>query len=169
MSSVLGATLRALSVRAHKQGLELVCQQRPGVPDALIGDAVRLRQVLLNLVGNAIKFTERGEVVLQVEAEPALDPLDRQEATVRFIVRDTGIGIPVDKQATIFRPFEQEDASTTRKYGGTGLGLTIAAQLVALMGGQISVNSSPGDGSTFTFTARFGLQPHSAEPATVQT
>ncbi|HEV3299877.1 MAG TPA: PAS domain S-box protein, partial [Planctomycetaceae bacterium] len=168
LRSAVGSTLRALSARAHRKGLEIISNVQSDVPDALIGDAVRLRQVLLNLVGNAIKFTERGEVVVQVEAEPALGPLDRQEATVRFIVRDTGIGIPVDKQATIFRPFEQEDASTTRKYGGTGLGLTIAAQLVALMGGQISVNSSAGDGSTFTFTARFGLQPHSTEPATVQ-
>jgi PAS domain S-box-containing protein len=163
LRSAVGSTLRALAVRAHRKGLEVVCQVQPDVPDAVIGDAGRLRQVLLNLVGNAIKFTEKGEVVVKVEGEAA-EPAGRKEVVLRFTVRDTGIGIPVDKQATIFRPFEQEDASTTRKYGGTGLGLTIAARLVALMGGQISVNSVPGQGSTFAFTARFGPQPHPAEP-----
>ena len=116
-------------MRAHKKGLELVCQQRPGVPDALVGDAGRLRQVLINLVGNAIKFTERGEVVVLVEN--AGEPVPEGEVSLRFAVTDTGIGIPPDKQAKIFRAFEQEDTSTTRKYGGTGLGLTIAARLVA--------------------------------------
>src|SRR5262249_38879479 len=161
LSSVLGATLRALAVRAHKKGLELVCQQRPGVPDALIGDAGRLRQVLLNLVGNAIKFTERGEVVVLVEA--AGEPAPQGEVRLRFPVTDTGIGIPPEKQAKIFQAFEQEDTSTTRKYEGTGLGLTIAARLVALMGGQITVDSVSGQGSTFAFTARFGLRPHPPE------
>ena len=160
-SSVLGDTLRALSVRAHKKGLELVCQQRPGVPDALIGDAGRLRQVLLNLVGNAIKFTERGEVVVLVET--AGEPAPQGEVRLRFAVTDTGIGIPPENQAKIFQAFEQEDTSSTRKYEGTGLGLTIAARLVALMGGEISVTSVPGQGSTFAFTARFGLQPHPPE------
>jgi PAS domain S-box-containing protein len=157
LSSVLGATLRALGVRAHRKGLELVCQQRPDVPEALIGDAGRLRQVLLNLVGNAIKFTERGEVVVLVEnvAESVPDG----EVSLRFAVADTGIGIPPEKQAKIFQAFEQEDTSTTRKYGGTGLGLTIAARLVALMGGQITVDSAPGQGSIFAFTAHFRLQP----------
>ena len=148
-------TLRALAVRAHKKGLELVCQQRPDVPDALVGDAGRLRQVLINLVGNAIKFTERGEVVVLVEN--AGEPVPEGEVSLRFAVTDTGIGIPPDKQARIFQAFEQEDTSTTRKYGGTGLGLTIAARLVALMGGAITVESEPGRGSTFAFTARFGL------------
>jgi PAS domain S-box-containing protein len=161
LASVLGATLRALAVRAHKKGLELVCQQRPGVPDALNGDAGRLRQVLLNLVGNAIKFTERGEVVLLVESAAA--PAPEGEILLRFAVTDTGIGIPPEKQAKIFQAFEQEDTSTTRRYGGTGLGLTIAARLVALMGGQITLDSVPGRGSTFAFTARFGLQPHPPE------
>jgi len=155
LRATLGDTLRALAVRAHQKGLELVSNVQSDVPDALIGDAGRLRQVLLNLVGNAIKFTEKGEVVVQVrdisEAAPAND-----EVQLLFTVRDTGIGIPKEKQATIFRAFEQEDSSTTRKYGGTGLGLTISAQLVALMGGKIEVDSEPGRGSTFSFTARFG-------------
>ena len=153
LGSVLGSTLRALAVRAHKKGLELVCQQRPGVPDALVGDAGRLRQVLINLVGNAIKFTERGEVLVLVE--DAGERLPEGEVCLRFAVKDTGIGIPPDKQAKVFRAFEQEDTSTTRKYGGTGLGLTIAARLVGLLGGSIGVESEPGRGSTFSFTARF--------------
>jgi PAS domain S-box-containing protein len=161
LSSVLGGTLRALAVRAHRKGLELVCQQRSGVPDALIGDAGRLRQVLLNLVGNAIKFTERGEVVVIVEN--AEESVPEGEVGLRFAVTDTGIGIPPEKQGTIFQAFEQEDTSTTRRYGGTGLGLTIAARLVALMGGGIALDSVPGRGSTFAFTARFGLQPHPPE------
>jgi signal transduction histidine kinase/DNA-binding response OmpR family regulator len=200
LRSAVGDTLRALAARAHRKGLELVCNVQPDVPDPLIGDAGRLRQVLLNLVGNAIKFTEEGEVVVSVritndgmtddERSPndearksnggGTDPasaLDNRDSSffrhssfviLHFEVKDTGIGIPADKQATIFRPFEQEDTSTTRKYGGTGLGLTIAARLVALMGGQISVNSAPGQGSTFAFTARFGLQPHPAEPMAAQ-
>jgi PAS domain S-box-containing protein len=156
---VLGETLRTLAVRAHKKSLELACHVQPDVPDALVGDAGRLRQVLLNLVGNAIKFTESGEVV--VRAELAGD-LISDEVAVRFAVSDTGIGIPPEKQEKIFRAFEQEDTSTTRKYGGTGLGLTIAARLVALMGGTIVVNSEPSlrRGSTFTFTAKFARQPH---------
>ncbi|HEV3261236.1 MAG TPA: PAS domain S-box protein [Gemmataceae bacterium] len=165
LRAALGDTLRTLAMRAHRKGLELVSHVQPDVPDALVGDAGRLRQVLLNLVGNAIKFTEEGEVVvrLEVAGDPALD-----EAGVRFAVSDTGIGIPPDKQEKIFRAFEQEDSSTTRKYGGTGLGLTIAARLVALMGGKISVDSAPDRGSTFAFTARFGLQPHPAEPTAAQ-
>ena len=162
LRAALGDTLRALAMRAHKKGLELVCHVQPDVPDALVGDAGRLRQVLLNLVGNAIKFTDEGEVVVRVEV--AGDPAPEGEVGLRFTVSDTGIGIPPDKQETIFRAFEQEDTSTTRKYGGTGLGLTIAARLVALMGGTITVESEPGRGSTFAFTARFGRQPHPPEP-----
>jgi signal transduction histidine kinase/DNA-binding response OmpR family regulator len=167
LRSSVGNTLRALAMRAHRKGLEVVCNVLPDVPDALVGDSGRLRQVLLNLVGNAIKFTERGEVVVEV-GEEAAEPADRPGVSLHFSVRDTGIGIPADKQATIFGPFEQEDISTTRKYGGTGLGLTIAARLVALMGGQISVDSVRGRGSTFAFTARFALQPHPAEPPAAQ-
>jgi PAS domain S-box-containing protein len=158
----VGDTLRTLALRAHRKGLELVSQVRPDVPEALVGDAGRLRQVLLNLVGNAIKFTEQGEVVVQVEAEGALTSND--EIELRFSVSDTGIGIPPNKQETIFRAFEQEDTSTTRKYGGTGLGLTIAARLVDLMAGKIAVESQPGRGSTFTFTARFARQLDPPEP-----
>ena len=162
LRAVLGDTLRALAIRAHKKGLELISYVQSGVPDALVGDAGRLRQSLLNLVGNAIKFTEEGEVVVRVEV--ASDSVPDGEVGLHFTVTDTGIGIPPEKQETIFRAFEQEDTSTTRKYGGTGLGLTIASRLVALMGGRITVDSQPGRGSTFGFTARFGRQPHQPEP-----
>ena len=134
LRAAVGDTLRALAVRAHRKGLELIYDVQPEVPDALVGDAGRLRQVLLNLVGNAIKFTDAGEVVVRVEV--AGDPAPEGDVGLRFTVRDTGIGIPRDQQERIFRAFEQEDTSTTRKYGGTGLGLTIAARLVALMGGH---------------------------------
>jgi PAS domain S-box-containing protein len=152
LRAATGDTLRALAVRAHRKGLELLCRVRPDVPDALYGDAGRLRQVLLNLVGNAIKFTPRGEVEVEVATDAA--PNERTVALV-FTVRDTGIGIAREKQAAIFRAFEQGDSSTTRKYGGTGLGLTISAQLAALMDGAITVHSEPGRGSTFRFSARF--------------
>jgi two-component system, sensor histidine kinase and response regulator len=166
LRGAVGDTLRALAVRAHKKGLELIYQVQPEVPDALVGDVGRLRQVLLNLAGNAVKFTDEGEVVVRVEIQggsPAPSP-GAGEVGLRFTVRDTGIGIPPDQQERIFRAFEQEDTSTTRKYGGTGLGLTIASRLVALMGGTITVDSAPGRGSTFAFTACFGRQPHPPEP-----
>src|SRR6266478_3626095 len=164
LRGAVGDTLRALAVRAHKKGLELVYHVQADVPDALVGDAGRLRQVLLNLVGNAVKFTGEGEVVMRVEIQGDGPPPSPRagEVGLRFTVRDTGIGIPPDQQERIFRAFEQEDTSTTRKYGGTGLGLTIAARLVALMGGSITVDSAPGRGSSFAFTARFGQQPHPA-------
>jgi len=170
LRGAVGDTLRALAVRAHKKGLELIYQVAQDVPDALIGDAGRLRQVLLNLAGNAVKFTDEGEVVVRVETQgggPAPPP-GAGEIGLHFTVRDTGIGIPLDQQERIFRAFEQEDTSTTRKYGGTGLGLTIAARLVALMGGTITVDSAPGRGSTFAFSARFGQQPHPSEPVPAQ-
>jgi PAS domain S-box-containing protein len=171
LRSTLGDTLRALALRAQEKGLELTCHINPDVPDALVGDAGRLRQVLLNLVGNAIKFTEKGEVVVQVSsaagglAPPdAKPPAAEAEVALHFEVSDTGIGIPPDQQERIFRAFEQVDTSTTRRYGGTGLGLTIAARLAALMDGRITVESEPGKGSTFHFTARFGRQEHPPEP-----
>jgi PAS domain S-box-containing protein len=154
LRTAIGDIVRALAMRAHRKGLELVCSVSPHVPDALVGDAGRLGQVLFNLVGNAIKFTEHGDVVVQVD----LGSTASDDVELQFTVRDTGIGIPVDKQSTIFRAFEQQDTSTTRKYGGTGLGLTIAARLVAMMGGAITVQSAPGAGSTFAFTARFAKQ-----------
>jgi PAS domain S-box-containing protein len=151
---LFGDAMRALAVRAHRKGLELVCNVHPDVPDALHGDASRLRQVLVNLVGNAIKFTASGEVVVDVETTNAA--LAGSDVELRFTIRDTGIGISKEQEATIFRAFEQADASTTRKYGGTGLGLTIAARLVFMMGGEIHVDSQPGRGSTFVFTAVLG-------------
>jgi two-component system sensor histidine kinase/response regulator len=149
-------TLRVFKVRSKEKGLDFSYDVGPDVPDALLGDAGRLRQVLLNLVGNAVKFTDAGAVTVRVDVA---DVAQEGNIVLRFTVTDTGIGIPPDKQQRIFRAFEQEDTSTTRKYGGTGLGLTIAARLVDLMGGAISVESQPGRGSTFAFTARFELAP----------
>jgi signal transduction histidine kinase/DNA-binding NarL/FixJ family response regulator len=160
LSAALGDTLRALKVRADAKGLNFTWVVRPEVPDSLVGDAGRLRQVLLNLVGNAVKFTDAGLVSVRVDvADAARDGL----LALRFSVTDTGIGIPQEKQQRIFRAFEQEDTSTTRKYGGTGLGLTIADRLVALMGGSISVESEPAKGSTFAFTVRFSLPSEQAD------
>ncbi len=156
----LGDTLRALGVRAHQKGLELAGSVAPEVPERLVGDAPRLRQVLVNLVGNAIKFTEHGEVVVRVEKQAT----KAKQVTLGFVVADTGIGIPREKQELIFDAFTQADSSTTRQYGGTGLGLSISAQLVQMMDGKISVESEPGRGSRFRFTARFGL-PRRRAPA----
>jgi CheY-like chemotaxis protein/HPt (histidine-containing phosphotransfer) domain-containing protein len=146
--------IRVLALRAHHKGLELACDIRPEVPQALAGDPLRLRQVVVNLVGNAIKFTDRGEVVLRVQPESQLDG----EVRLHFSVTDTGIGIPPEKQKLIFEAFSQADNSTTRRYGGTGLGLAISQQLVELMGGRIWVESHAGQGSTFHFTAAFEVQ-----------
>jgi PAS domain S-box-containing protein len=153
--------VRLLGPRAHEKGLELLCRTAPDVPDGLVGDPGRLRQIIVNLVGNAIKFTERGEVVVDIAA----DNVEADRAALRFTVSDTGIGVPPDKQWQIFGAFVQADASTTRRYGGTGLGLTISAQLVELMGGRIWVESSVGVGSRFHFVANFGVQPHTAGQA----
>ena len=153
LGDTVGDTMRALAVRADAKGLELATHILPDVPDALLGDAGRLRQVLVNLVGNAIKFTERGEIVVRVHRESA----DDNGVLLHFAVSDTGIGIPPERQRHIFEAFAQADSSTTRKYGGTGLGLTISSQIVGMMGGDIRVESAPGAGSTFHFTARFGL------------
>ena len=150
-------TLKALALRAHAKGLELSVRIAPEVPDAVVGDSGRLRQVLVNLVGNAIKFTEAGEVAVSIE--PAEGPVADDRVSLRLAVRDTGIGIPAAKQGSIFEPFEQADGSTTRRYGGTGLGLAISRKLVDLLGGRMGVDSEPGRGSTFHFTVTLGLQP----------
>jgi len=150
----LGDAMKTLALEAHRKGLELVCEIAPDAPDALLGDPVRLRQILFNLVGNAIKFTESGEVAIRVRSQTSSD----SEMTCYFTVSDTGIGIPEGKQAAIFAPFLQADTSTTRLYGGTGLGLTISVRLAEMMGGRIWVESEPGKGSVFHFTVRLGLQ-----------
>jgi two-component system sensor histidine kinase/response regulator len=158
-------TIKPLAVRADQKGLEVMLRVRPDVPDRLVGDPTRLRQVLVNLVGNAIKFTERGEIVVTVSpVTGSEDPCH-----LHFEVADTGIGIPADKQALIFEAFAQADGSTTRKFGGTGLGLSIALQLIRMMNGRIWVESAPGQGSRFQFTARFGegAAPIESEPPIV--
>jgi CheY-like chemotaxis protein len=149
----VGDTLKSLGVRAHKKGLELACHIRPGVPQMVVGDSARLRQILTNLVGNAIKFTEVGDVIVEVDCRSRHDG----DAILHFAVSDTGIGIPREKQERIFAAFEQADGSVTRRFGGTGLGLAICSRLTKLMGGHISVESEPGKGSTFYFTASFGV------------
>jgi PAS domain S-box-containing protein len=160
LRDALEDTMRVLAPHADQKGLELACHIHPNLPAEVVGDPLRLRQIVVNLVGNAIKFTEHGEVVLRVQAGPRR----YGDAQLRFSVADTGIGIPPEKQAVIFEAFSQADSSTTRRYGGTGLGLAISAQLVELMGGRISVESEPGRGSTFHFTARFEVQPGMEEP-----
>jgi PAS domain S-box-containing protein len=150
---ILEESIRSLSVAAAEKHLELVSDIHSDIPDLVAGDPIRLRQVAVNLLGNAIKFTDRGEVVLQAEVQL----IENNNVEVHFIVRDTGIGISQDKQALIFEAFAQADGSSSRKYGGTGLGLTISSQLVAMMGGRIWLESELGQGSTFHFTARFEL------------
>jgi Signal transduction histidine kinase len=157
----LNSALKTLAVRAHQKGLELACDIPPDVPDMLVGDSGRLRQIIVNLVGNAVKFTERGEVLCSV----AVESQTPDQVCLHFAVNDTGIGIAADKQARIFEAFEQADGSTTRRYGGTGLGLAISSQLVAMMGGSIWVESRVGRGSTFHFTARFALSNQQAPDA----
>ncbi|MFH1265658.1 MAG: response regulator [Planctomycetota bacterium] len=156
----LGDTTKWLAVRAHGKRLELVCHIRPDVPVAVVGDEARLRQVIINLLGNAIKFTERGEVVLDVKRQSQSDG----HVVLHFSVSDTGIGIPAEKLAVIFDAFEQADNSTTRRFGGTGLGLAISARLVELLDGRIWVESRLEEGTTFHFTARFGLTREEAAP-----
>ena len=160
----LDDTVKIVAVRAHGKGLELACHVPPQVPDTLIGDAGRLRQILVNLAGNAIKFTEQGEILVSARIDAETAPGKPGELCLHFSVSDTGIGIPEDKQRTIFEAFSQADNSTTRKYGGTGLGLAISLQLVSLMGGRIWIDSRPGQGSTFHFTARLGVQTAAAAP-----
>jgi len=153
LRDTLEETARALALWAHEKGLELLCDIKSEVPDHIVGDPIRVRQIVVNLLGNAIKFTASGEVELEVK----LESRQNDQMELHFTVRDTGIGIPLEKQQLIFEAFSQADGSTTRKYGGTGLGLTISALLVKAMHGRIWVESAPGKGSSFHFTAMFGV------------
>ena len=169
LRTVLEDSLDLLAAKAAEKKLDLVYQMEDGIPGAVLGDVTRLRQVLVNLVGNAVKFTERGEVEAQVKVLATADPggTDRPWH-LHFSVRDTGIGIPVDRLARLFRPFTQADASTTRHYGGTGLGLAISKRLVELMGGKMWVESFPGKGSTFHFTLHLPPAQPARAPAVLE-
>ena len=145
---VIGQTLKTFAWQAQQRGLELTWEAASDVPGRVAGDAARIRQILVNLVGNALKFTERGEIEVRVRWQTA--------GELAVSVRDTGIGVPQSKRAAIFEQFTQADGTTTRRYGGTGLGLTISARLVALMHGRIWIDSEPGAGSTFHFTVHVG-------------
>jgi len=160
LRDVVEGTMKGLAPKAHEKGLELVAGVRPEVPEFVLGDVTRVRQVLVNLIGNAIKFTARGEVALEVAAAGRLGDL----LTLEFVVRDTGIGIAAEKRALIFEAFAQADGSTARKFGGTGLGLAISERLVTAMGGRIWVESEPGKGSQFHFTVLVGCVGESVEP-----
>jgi two-component system sensor histidine kinase/response regulator len=149
LSELVEDTMKTIAVAAHKKGLEIAFQVDPESPAALIGDAVRLRQVLLNLASNAIKFTKQGEVVVDVK----LEAISGTSVKVHVAVSDTGVGIPVETQQRLFQPFEQADSSTARQFGGTGLGLAISRRIAEMMGGEIWLESAPGVGSTFHFTA----------------
>ena len=151
--------MKTLVIEASAKRLDFSWEVAPETPDALLGDPLRLRQIVLNLVGNAIKFTQQGSVIVRVRPEACADG----DLSCYFSVRDTGVGIPLEKQAAVFSPFQQVEASTTRHYGGTGLGLTISARLVERMRGRIWLESTPGKGSTFHFTVRFGLADRTAE------
>jgi signal transduction histidine kinase/DNA-binding response OmpR family regulator len=159
LRNCLEEALKTFASIADERHLELLCDIAPDVPELVAGDPGRLRQILLNLVSNAIKFTAHGEVALKVE----MDSEDHDSAVIKFTVADTGIGIPAEKQLSIFSPFTQADSSTTRKYGGTGLGLTISARMVAMMGGRIWLESEVGRGTRFHFTARLHLSSKEAE------
>ena len=152
-------TMKSFTFRTHAKGLELIYDVDPEIPEGLLGDPGRVRQILINLIGNAIKFTEKGEISVKVTEEQAADRSAAADtASLHFAITDTGIGIPPEKQNKIFEAFSQADGSTTRKYGGTGLGLTICSRLVELMGGRIWVTSQSGEGSTFHFIVRLAMQ-----------
>ena len=159
LTELVAVTIRSLALSAHSKGLELNFHMEAGVPVQIVADSVRLRQVLLNLAGNAIKFTRQGEVAIRVR----LDRSSNGPPKLQFEVRDTGIGIPLETQGLLFHAFVQADSSTTRQYGGTGLGLAICSHLVPLMGGAISLESASGTGSTFYFTIDFSLPPDAHE------
>jgi signal transduction histidine kinase len=164
----LRESLHPLLLQAHDKGIQLHARVQPGVPQHLHGDALRLRQVLVNLVGNALKFTEKGEVRVEVQLIAEDEAPASAPALLRFSVHDTGIGMTRDQIAHVFAPFTQADGSITRRYGGTGLGLTIVQRLVNLMGGQVSVESQPGTGSCFSFELRLPkaqAQTTTAQPA----
>ena len=164
----LGDTMHLLALRAHEKGLELAFEMAQDVPDGVVGDVGRLRQIMVNLVGNAIKFTEHGEVVVKVDLDSRREA-SPDEVRLHFSVSDTGIGIPADKQEEIFQSFSQADGSTTRSYGGTGLGLAISSQLIEMMGGEIWVESEVGVGSTFHFVVRLGLQTEASSATPIGT
>jgi CheY-like chemotaxis protein len=161
LGELMGDTLKSLAIPAHRKHLELAFHIDENVPALVVGDSVRLRQVLVNLTGNAVKFTENGEVVVNVR----LESQNETESKVHFTVRDTGIGVPLETQERLFLPFEQADSSTTRQYGGTGLGLAISKRIIELMGGKIWIESTPGVGSRFHFTARLGLAGTPKQPS----
>ena len=160
LNHFLDETIKITAMKAHSKGLELAHRLDPGVPDQLVGDPNRLRQVVLNLLDNAIKFTEHGEVIVQVSPRK----ITAEDARLLITVMDTGIGVVPEKQLRIFKAYDQGDPSTSRRYGGTGLGLAVSAQLVRLMDGRIGMRSRPGRGSFFGFTARFGRNPVAASP-----
>jgi signal transduction histidine kinase/CheY-like chemotaxis protein len=155
LHSTVGDMLKTMALKAENKNIDLLYHEAEDVPEVLVGDPGRLRQVVVNLIGNSLKFTEQGEIVLRVTLKSKTD----KSAKLLFEVKDTGIGVAEDKQKTIFDAFSQADGSTTRKYGGTGLGLAITAQLVRMMGGEIWVESTPGEGSKFFFTVDFGFDP----------
>jgi two-component system sensor histidine kinase/response regulator len=154
----VGEALKTLAIGAHQKGLEVACDISDATPTMVCGDPSRLRQILLNLIGNAVKFTSKGEIVVRVETHGTTS----HGVPIHFQISDTGIGIPADKQKSIFEAFSQADGSSTRKYGGTGLGLTISARLVEMMNGKLSVESTLGEGSNFYFTACFATASHGA-------
>ncbi|PIU31590.1 MAG: hypothetical protein COT06_07290, partial [Syntrophobacteraceae bacterium CG07_land_8_20_14_0_80_61_8] len=167
LRNTVESTIKTIAVKAHEKGLELLCRLQPAVPSAVIGDPARLRQVITNLLGNAIKFTAAGEILLSAEVESENEA--ENQISLHFSVADTGIGIPAAKQASIFDPFVQADGSITRRYGGTGLGLHISRRLLQMMGGSLWVESEPGQGSTFHFTLNLHLDPARTPKPTLPT